>query len=101
MIEIPLRDIPAQEFTVQADETRMVVRLFDTGRSMAVDLTINGEEVLLGQRIVSGTPFIPYIYMERGNLMLLTEGGQEPDWEQFGITQSLLYLTAEEVAVDV
>lgn len=101
MIEVPLRDVPSQEFNFQADETRIIVRLFDTGRCMAVDLTINGEVVLLGQRIVAGTPFIPYVYMERGNLILLTEGGQEPDWQQFGITQSLLYLTADEVVVDV
>lgn len=98
MIEIPLRAVPAQEFTVQVDEQRFVMRFVDAVSCVAVDLTVNGVVVLLGQRIVAGTPVIPYSYLETGNFLILTENEMLPDWREFGISQTLVYLTAAEIA---
>lgn len=98
MIEIPLRAVPAQEFTVQVDEQRFVMRFVDAVSCVAVDLTVNGAVVLLGQRIVAGTPVIPYSYLETGNFFILTEQEALPDWREFGVSQTLLYLTPGEIA---
>jgi len=48
---------------------------------MVADVTINGVETLLATRIVAGYPIIPYRYLTgAGNFVLLTEGGDLPDW---------------------
>lgn len=98
MIEIPLRAVPAQEFTVQVDEQRFTLRFIDAVSCVAVDLTVNGEIVLLGQRVVAGTPVIPYAYLETGNFLILTEREMLPDWREFGVSQTLLYMTDAEIA---
>lgn len=96
MIEVPLRAVPAQEFTVQIDQRRFEMHFKDAVSCVAVDLVVDGETVLLGQRVVAGTPLIPYEYLEAGNFLLLTDDEALPDWREFGVSQTLLYLSDAE-----
>ena len=97
---IPLDAVPNQSLSVQLGDLRYDMRLIDLGEMTALDLTINDETVLQGERIVAGTPLIPYPYLEGegGNFIFLTENNEFPYWQKFGVTQSLIYFDATEMA---
>lgn len=95
---VPLQAVPNQEMSVRLADRRFVLRIKEAAGVMIADVTIDGAVVLQGTRIVAGTPLIPYAYLEQGNLLLLTDGGDLPDYTQFGVTQSLVYLSAAEIA---
>jgi len=96
---VPIASIPNQSFSFQPEEVRYDIRLADTGSMMILDLSINEVVVLSGSRITGGAPLIPYQYLENGggNFLFLTELGDIPYWDQFGITQSLMYVTVSEL----
>lgn len=98
---IPLEAVPNQSLSVQLDETRYDIRLRDIGNMMAVDVSINDELVIEGHRVVGGFPLIPYKYLEGdgGNFIFITDSGDLVYWDQFNITQSLLYFSVDELAV--
>lgn len=93
---IALEAIPNQSLSFVVDNTRVDLRLIDLGPSMAADVSINGVPILLGLRVVAGTPVIPYEHLESGNLMFVTDGAA-PYWPEFNRTQWLVYLTEAEV----
>lgn len=98
MMQIPLSAIPRQTFTIQLDGSTYNFSLYTIVGSMAVDLVRDGVEILSGTRVVAGYPVIPYRYLELGNFVFLTANDDLPDYLQFGITQSLLYASAAELA---
>lgn len=98
MLEIPLAAVANQEFSVTLDERFYDFRIVYAGGCMAV--TISRDSVLLVEnlRMVAGTPLLPYAYQEEGNFVLQTLDGDLPDYTMFGVSQSLLYVTADEIA---
>ena len=100
-LNIPLEAIPNQSLSVQLDEIRYEIRLHDIGGMMSADISIDDELILEGHRVVGGFPLIPYKHLENegGNFIFLTELGDLVYWNQFGITQSLLYFSVEEIEV--
>lgn len=96
---VPLSAVPNQKISITLNGSRYEIRFRECNGVMALDLTINDELVLSGDRVVSGAPLIPYKYLEKssGNFLFLTELGDYPYWDQFGITQRLIYFTAEEL----
>jgi len=98
---IPLEAIPNQSLSIQLNEIRYDIRLHDINGMMSIDISINDELIVEGFRVVGGFPLIPYKYLEGdgGNFIFLTELGDIVYWDQFGITQSLLYFSAEEIGV--
>jgi hypothetical protein len=97
---VPLDAIPNQELSILLENVRYDIRLVALDDVMAIDLNINDVVVLSGFRVVAGTPVIPYQYLEnnQGNFLFLTELDDAPYWTEFGGTQLLVYLTAEEVS---
>lgn len=101
MFEIALTQEPNQSFSIVLDGSRFDISLRDIGADlMAVTIARDGVTLLDGARLVAGTPLLPYKYLETGNFIFLTQGDAYPYWTEFGVTQSLLYLTAEEVAAN-
>lgn len=98
MIDIPLAAVPNQALTIQLVERLYDISVRDVGGAMAASIDRDGVPVVSSLRITPGTPLLPYPYQEAGNFLLTTEGDALPDWEQFGITQFLVYVTAEELA---
>ena len=98
MIQVPIEAVPNQSFSAQLDGRRFALRIKECNGGMVADVAIDGITVLLASRLVAGTPVIPYRYLEAGNLILTTDGEALPDYEQFGVTQLLVYLTAAEIA---
>lgn len=100
MQNIPIAAEPNQEFTVRLDDTRYAIRLKETNGVMVADVTIDDVVTITGTRVLAGEFLIPYLYMvgEGGNFLLLTNGDELPDWREFGASQSLVYMSAAELA---
>jgi len=103
MIQIPLQAIPNQTLSINLNDNAydILLRACGTGDAlvMSVDLTINNDTVLLGQRIVPGAPLIPYLELTDigGNFILLTNEGDLPDYNEFQISQYLIFATQAEI----
>lgn len=98
MRNIPLTQDPNQELTVRVGDRRYTLRLKSTNGVMVADVSIDGAVILRGTRVLAGEPIIPYVYLQDGNFILLTVDDALPDYAQFGVTQSLVFLSAEEIA---
>jgi hypothetical protein len=98
MRQLNLASIPDQSFTTVLNATRYDIRIFLAGNVMCCDLSINSVAILSSQRLVAGSPFIPYSYLENGNFFISTYNDELPYYEQFGATQFLLYFTQAELS---
>ena len=100
-VNVPIESIPNQSLSIQLDEVRYGIRFKDIGGMMSADISIDDQLIIEGLRVVGGFPLIPYKYLESdgGNFIFITELGDLVYWNQFGITQSLLYFSAEELEI--
>lgn len=96
---IDIDQTPNQSFSVTIDGNRWGLTIKQAVSSMFADVTLNDVYLLRGQILVAGTPIIPYERMQaNGNFILLTENDEMPNWERFGVDQTLVYATADEIA---
>lgn len=108
MIEIILSQTPNQSFSIELEghQYDFIFMSINTNNLpgvgiMAVDIVRDNILLVSGNRLPPLFPLIPYRYLENGegNFIFTTLNDDYPDYNQFGITQSLLYLTASEVEV--
>lgn len=99
MNELQIGPIANQTFTATLDGSSYEITLKATGTCMCADVAKDGTLLVQGQRLVCGSFFIPYNYLQGGggNFTIITQNDDLPDWGQFGITQFLVYLSAEEM----
>lgn len=97
MRTLSLNATPNQSTSFLVDDVRFSLNIKEARGVMVADVTIGGEVVLTGSRLVAGEPVIPYRYLEAGNMFLLTEADALPAWAEFGASQTLVYLTADEM----
>lgn len=99
MRNIPISAVPNQQITLTIGSNRWSIRLKVAVSSMIADILLNDRPIVLGQRIAVGTPIIPYDYLSLdGNFLLLVDGEDLPDWQKFGVSQQLVYVSPEELA---
>lgn len=96
---IPIQATANQSLTVQLGDDRYVIEIKVSVGCMAMTIERNEVVVIEGSRVLAGEPVIPYHYLEAGNFILLTQDDALPDWQQFGITQSLVFLSEDEIKV--
>lgn len=99
MLQIPIANLPNQRLSVRIDSVVYDFWIRAAGSLVLADVTRDGVTVIQGQRIVPGAALVPYRYLlpENGNFYVLTEGEAYPDFELFGISNFLLYVTADEL----
>lgn len=97
MIDIGLAALPNQSLTVQLDERLFDIQLREANGVMAITIVRDEITLVSALRITAGTPLLPYRYQEEGNFLLTVENDALPYWDQFGITQFLIYLTPAEL----
>lgn len=98
---VPIGALPNQELSINVDNRRWTLRIKIGREAMCADVYLDDQPIVLGQRIAVGTPVIPYEYLgTQGNFILIVDGEELPDWQQFGITQQLLYVSPGELATD-
>jgi len=98
MIDVPLQAVPNQQLSIQLGVSRYDITLKQALGVMAATVLRDGVTLIENVRLVAATPVLPYDYMEDGNFALTTADEDLPSYEQFGITQYLVYLTADELA---
>lgn len=92
-----LKPIPNQQFKVTIGDFEYGFRFTFCREFISYDLSINGEKILDGFRIVFGQLLITYPRLERdGNFILDIPEGSQPDYTQFGVSQFLRYLNQSE-----
>ncbi len=97
-VQINIQPVPNQSLSIALDDVQYDISIKEINNSMAVDLSRNNQLVIQGARVVAGTPFIAYRYLEDGNFIFTTAHGEQPYYTKFGISQSLIYLTRAELA---
>jgi hypothetical protein len=98
LIDVTLDPLPNQTVSLRLGDRLYTLTLKETRGVMSIDIIRDGAVLVSGLRLVAGTPVIPYRYLEDGNFILFTDSGDLPEYGKFGATQSLVYLTAEELA---
>lgn len=100
MRAINIQAVPNQEFTINIGDYRYDISLkYIQPGVMAYDLLIDEQPVIQGQRVTPGVMLMPYQYQEvDGNFYLYVPDDEDPDYQQFGDSQLLYYVTAEELA---
>ena len=96
--QIPIQAIPNQEFTVSLNNNSWDITLKTTAGQISASLSLNNTVILSNARCVSGMRIIPSQYEENGNFIFSTQNFQLPNYEQFNLTQFLLYFSAAELA---
>lgn len=98
MIIVPLQAIPNQSFSIVLDNNTWGLKLKTVEDTTVVSMTLNGITVIDSARAVSGSFIIPSEYQESGNFLFTSASFQLPYFDQFGVTQALVYLNAAEMA---
>lgn len=97
MQQINLQAVPNQSFTIQLNSNLYDFAVKTGGNFTFVDIIRNGTSIVLGMRAVAGTPLIPYRYLEEGNFLFITANQEYPFYAQFGLNQTLIYASQDEV----
>lgn len=99
MQEIPLKALPNQEIAIQLDGGLFNIILKTTGNTTSVSIALNAVQIVWNARAVANQYIIPSAYQDNGNFMFVTSNFQLPMYDQFGVTQSLIYVTGAELGV--
>lgn len=96
---VPVQAIPKQSLSVVLDNVLYGIDFLSTNGCMSLNVTRANERVVSGQRVVAGQLVLPFKRQEaeQGNFMFLTQGGDLPAYDQFGVTQSFLYASNAEL----
>lgn len=98
MIDVGIATLANQALSIQLDERFYEIELREANGVMAATITRDGVTIVSNIRVTAGTPLLPYRYQEAGNFIMTTDGEAIPYWDQFGVTQFLVYLSADELA---
>lgn len=103
MQTIDLAAVQNQTFSTTLDSDFYNIAVYFAAGIMACDITRNNVVIETGMRISAGEFLIPFFCYEgtSGNFMLLTQNDALPDYNQFGTTQTLIYMSADEIATIV
>lgn len=99
MREIPLSNSPSQSFSFSESQTRWGIRIFSVRGAVCADVDRDGVRVVSGVRVVAGEPIIPYKHLETGNFIITVSRGELVKSSEFGVSQSLFFLNAEDIAL--
>ena len=98
MIDIGIAALANQALSIQLDERFYEIELREANGVMSASIVRDGVTLVSNIRVTAGTPLLPYRYQEAGNFIMTTDGEAIPYWDQFGVTQFLVYLTPAELA---
>jgi hypothetical protein len=98
MIDVGIATLANQALSIQLDERFYEIELREANGVMAATITRDGVTIVSNIRVTAGTPLLPYRYQEAGNFIMTTDSEAIPYWDQFGVTQFLVYLSAAELA---
>ena len=95
MYPVPISAVPNQQIEFSVDGSFWQLNIHQSINFMCADIVRDGAAVVTGIRCFGGSPLMPYPYMYEptfGNFIF----DSDADWEAFGISCNLYYLTNEE-----
>ena len=95
---IPVQPLPNQSFSTTLGSDLYDLKFITCVNITACTILRNKQLIVLNSRVVPNMPIIPYKYLEAGNFMMLVRSGQYPIYSEFGVTQFLIYASADELA---
>ena len=99
--QISITAVANQTFTVEtSDGYRWTFKIYEVSGCMAADIARDDEPLIVGVRLVAGSPVVTYprlIGSGPGEFLLITNDGEMPWWEKFGVSQYLYYYTLSEL----
>lgn len=98
MQNIAIQNIPNQSFNVILDDNQWDITIKSVNGCLAVSLILNGAVLLKNILVAAYQPIIPSEYSESGNFTFITLNQEVVDYEKFGISQNLIYFSADELA---
>lgn len=104
MDEIPLSQLPNQEFTVLLDDQRCTINLYQKGLYMYLDLTVDGELVSVGNICQDGASILQSpTPLFNGSLHFYDlQGTKHPVYSGLGTRYLLVFVPdGEDVPVDM
>lgn len=98
MIGIEVQNIPNQEFMRVIDGYRYDIAIRTYKDLTLMDITCDDVVLKRSVRVCPNTPIIPYKYLTKGgNFMFACKDKEYPNYNKFGETQQLVYLTDDEL----
>lgn len=97
MQQVPIIATPNQELAFNADGSYWQLSVYQAATHMCADVSRDGNALIQGVRCFVGQPLLPYPYMTSGGYGNLVFDS-EPDWNNFGTTCNLYYLSQVELA---
>lgn len=104
VLEFELNNLPNQTFTTTINDVDMEITLKLTGGEdnpiMLFALRSGGEYLCPFVPVFANQGILPYPYMiseAGGNFIFLTENDEYPNYEQFGKTQTLYFITEDDL----
>ena len=97
MYTVPITAVPNQQVVFNVDGAFWQLNIHQSINFMCADIVRDGEPVVTGVRCFGGAPLMPYPYMYEpsfGNFVF----DSDADWEVFGSSCNLYYLTSDEFA---
>ena len=95
---IPLATLPNQVVSVDLDSVRHKLTLVAVEDALVITVERAGVVIITCSRLMINQPVIPYEYLRGvGNLVLVSNTNDLPDYKQLGITQFMTYVTAAEL----
>lgn len=100
MKKIPLAAVPNQKLTTQLDGNQWDITVTRTANGTAISVDVNGVTIASGVRpVAQQTVFFSPLMAKFGNLVFDCEDGAcYPDYNLFGTTHNLYFLTTSEEA---
>lgn len=101
MMPIALQAIPKYRTQFIADGQQYDIRIwFDGDDMMFMDVTMNGVVLITSCPCIVGQMVIPFSYLEGdgGNFVWTTASGDNPNYQNFGAGDVLLYASNAEMA---
>ena len=102
-LSIPIKPVPNQRLNVVLNNQNCTITILTRGSHAFFSLFIDNNPVIQNRKL-SITPILPYDYLQEqftGNMILINNDlntEEVPEYTKFGVTQSLIYYTADEVA---
>ena len=96
---IPIKALPNQTLSALLDDNQWDIALRDCNGVISCSLSKNAVVIVENARAVAGMRILQAHYQEDGNFAIISNDEGIPDYRQFGVTQFLVYISADELAV--
>ena len=98
---IPILAIPNQQLSIVLNQVRYDITLKFIDTIMVADIDRDEVRLISGVRCLAQTTLLPYHYLSaNGNFIFLSDEDSTddiPDWQRFGVTQQLFYLSPSDI----